>query len=47
MPMYKRVAPPPIGERFYYKSEWVHIIDYHQPDRTFARQYVIASLVTG
>lgn len=45
--MYKQVDPLPIGERFYYKSERVQIIDYHQPDRTFARQYVIASLVTG
>lgn len=45
--MYKQVDPPSIGESFDYKSERVRNIDYHQPDRTFARQYVITSLVTG
>ena len=41
------VDPLPIGARYYYKSQRVQVVDYHQPNPLFAREYVVASLVTG
>ena len=47
MAMHKQVDPLPIGARYYYMSERVQVVDYHQPNPLFAREYVVASLVTG
>lgn len=47
MPMYKQVDPLPIWEHVYYHLERLQIVDNYQSDRTFGRQYVIASLVAG
>ena len=41
------VDPLPIGARYYYKSQRVQVVDYHQPNPLFAREYIVASLVTG
>ena len=47
MAMHKQVDPLPIGARYYYKSERVQVVDYHQLNPLFSREYVVASLVTG
>ena len=48
MAMHKQVDLMPKRARYYYyKSERVQVVDYHQPDPLFAREYVVASSVTG
>ena len=45
--MHKQVDPLPKGARYYYKSERVQVVEYHQSNPLFARGYVVSSLVTG